>query len=134
MLPVITMGVHVGVGVGVAVDVAVAVGVDVGVALGVGVGVNVAVTVGVDDGVSVEVAVAVGVGVGVTLDVPLIRNTWSGPLAAGKQTLFTLQLWQKPEPPPGFCQAAGKFDWTVRSLQPHFTCVANLMLGSISIQ
>ena len=40
--------------------------------------------------------------------VPLIRYTWSGPLAVGMQTAsFGGQVGQIPKPPPGFCQAAG---------------------------
>jgi hypothetical protein len=51
---------------------------------------------------------------------PLSRKTWSGPLVGGaKQVVFRVQIGQKPQPPPGFRQAAPWLDCTVRSVQPH---------------
>ena len=77
----------------------------------------------------------VGVGVGVAPPiVPLSRYTWSGPPAVGMQTVFTVQVGQKPNPPPGFCQAAGLFDCTVRSVQPHSPFGLKVILAWISTQ
>jgi hypothetical protein len=138
------LGVPVPLGVGVAVGVGlipggagrgagVGRGLGVGVDLGAAVAVAVAVPVAVEVGVAVAVAVAVGVGVPPPM-VPLIRYIWSGPLAVGMHVNFAVHVGQTPNPPPGFCQAAGELDSTVRSVQPHSPCVAKSMLGWISIQ
>src|SRR4051794_40745947 len=48
--------------------------------------------------------------------VPLSRNAWSGAAASPKarHALLTPQVPQRPEPPFGFCQAAGELACTVR--------------------
>ena len=87
--------------------------------MGIGVLVEVAVNVGVEDGVSVTVGVGVTDGVPHII-VPINRNKLSGP-DASRQLVLRSQFGQpRPNPPPGFCQAAPEFDVTTRSLQPHW--------------
>jgi len=104
----------------VAAGVGIGVEVGVGVAVGVAVGGGVGLAGGVDVAVGVKVAVAVGVGVagGVPI-VPMSRNIWSGADGSPTQVVLGLQVGQTPKPPPGFCQAAGEFACTVRSVQYH---------------
>src|SRR6266487_2928135 len=88
---------------------------------------------GVPVGVGVGDPVGVGEGVPPTV-VPLSRYTWSGPPAVGMQMVFTVQVGHIPKPPPGFCQAAGPFDCTVRSVQPHSPFGLKVILPCISTQ
>jgi len=129
----VAVAVAVGLGVALAVAVAVAVGVTlavaVGVALAVAEAVGVTVAVAVALALAVAVAVAVAVGVGVPPVVPFSRNTWSGPLVNGRHVVFRAHVGQKPNPPPGFCQAAPSFDCTVRSVQAHAPFGINIMLA-----
>src|SRR2546423_73261 len=56
------------------------------------------------------------VGTAPTDAVPFRRNALSGPPAVGTQLVFTAQvLLGQPNPPPGFWNAAGLFEKTVRS-------------------
>src|SRR4029453_17907702 len=45
---------------------------------------------------------------------------WSGAAGSPRQVVLRSQVGQTPNPPPGFCQAAGELACTVRSVQPHW--------------